>query len=43
MVVDGDPSTHIADVEKVKYVFKEGVAYDPAKLIESVRGAVGIH
>ncbi len=43
VVVDGDPSTHIADVEKVKYVFKEGIAYDPAKLIESVRGAVGIH
>ncbi|HTU47083.1 MAG TPA: amidohydrolase family protein [Bryobacteraceae bacterium] len=43
VVVEGDPSTHIADVEKVKYVFKQGVAYDPAKLIESVRGAVGIH
>ncbi len=43
VVVQGDPSTHIADVEKVKYVFKEGVAFDPAKLIDSVRGAVGIH
>jgi len=43
VIVEGDPSTHIADVEKVKYVFKQGVAYDPAKLIESVRGAVGIH
>jgi imidazolonepropionase-like amidohydrolase len=43
VVVDGDPSTHIADVEKVKYVFKQGVAYDPAKLLDSVRGAVGIH
>lgn len=43
VVVEGDPSTHIADVEKVKYVFKEGVAFDPAKLIDSVRGAVGIH
>ncbi len=43
VVVQGDPSTRIADVEKVKYVFKQGVAYDPAKLIESVRGAVGIH
>lgn len=43
VVVEGDPSTHIADVEKVKYVFRQGVAYDPAKLLESVRGAVGIH
>lgn len=43
VVVEGDPSTHIAAVEKVKYVFKQGVAYHPAKLIESVRGAVGIH
>jgi imidazolonepropionase-like amidohydrolase len=43
VVVEGDPSTHIADVEKVKYVFKQGVAYDPVKLLESVRGAVGLH
>lgn len=43
VVVEGDPSTHIADVEKVKYVFKQGVAYDPAQLLDSVRGAVGIH
>ncbi len=43
VVVEGDPSTHIADVEKVKYVFKQGVAFDPGKLIDSVRGAVGIH
>ena len=25
-----------------KTVFKDGVGYDPAKLIESVKGAVGI-
>jgi imidazolonepropionase-like amidohydrolase len=43
VVVEGDPSSHIADVEKVKYVFKQGVAYDPTKLLDSVRGAVGIH
>lgn len=43
VVIEGDPSTHIADVEKVKYVFKQGVAYDPAKLLESVSGAVGLH
>ncbi len=43
VVVQGNPATQIADCEKVKYVFKEGVAYDPAKLIDSVRGALGIH
>jgi imidazolonepropionase-like amidohydrolase len=42
VIVEGDPSTRIADVEKVKYVFKQGAAYDPAKLLDSVRGAVGI-
>jgi hypothetical protein len=43
VVVSGDPAARIADVEKVKYVFKDGVAYDPAKLVESVNGAIGIH
>lgn len=43
VVVAGDPAARIADVEKVKYVFKDGVAYDPAKLVESVNGAIGIH
>jgi len=43
VVVKGDPSTRIADVENVKYVFKKGVAFDPAKLIDSVHGSVGIH
>lgn len=43
VVVDGDPSKQITDVEKVNLVFKEGVAFDPDRLIRSVRGAVGIH
>jgi hypothetical protein len=29
-------------VRKVEIVFKQGVGYDPAKLIESVRGRVGL-
>jgi imidazolonepropionase-like amidohydrolase len=41
VVVRGDPSADIADVEKVEIVFKDGVGYDPAKLVESVRGSVG--
>lgn len=43
LVVKGDPAARIHDVENVEYVFKDGVAYDPAKLIASVRGAVGVH
>jgi imidazolonepropionase-like amidohydrolase len=42
-VIDGDPSAKIADIEKTELVFKDGVGYDAAKLIESVRGSVGLH
>jgi imidazolonepropionase-like amidohydrolase len=42
-VIDGNPAAQIADIEKVTLVFKDGVGYDSAKLIESVRGQVGIH
>jgi imidazolonepropionase-like amidohydrolase len=43
IVVRGDPSANIADVENVELVFKDGVGYDPAKLIASVRGKVGLN
>jgi imidazolonepropionase-like amidohydrolase len=42
VVVEGDPSANIKDIEKVATVFKDGVGYDSAKLIESVRGLVGL-
>jgi amidohydrolase family protein len=42
VVIDGDPSTRIEDIRKVELVFKQGVGYDPAKLIDSVRGKVGL-
>jgi enamidase len=42
VILDGDPSTTIADVRKVQTVFKQGVGYDPAKLIASVAGNVGL-
>jgi enamidase len=42
VVVAGDPSTTIADIRRVETVFKNGVGYDPEKLIRSVRGQVGI-
>jgi imidazolonepropionase-like amidohydrolase len=42
VVIKGDPSKKIEDIENVETVFKDGVGYDSAKLIESVRGLVGI-
>jgi imidazolonepropionase-like amidohydrolase len=42
VVIAGDPATRIADVRNVQIVFKQGIGYDPAKLIESVRGKVGL-
>ena len=42
VVVQGDPSKTIADIEKVEIVFKQGVGYDSKKLFESVRGVVGM-
>jgi imidazolonepropionase-like amidohydrolase len=42
-VIHGDPGKDIADIEKVEIVFKDGVGYDSANLIESVRGQVGLH
>lgn len=42
VVIDGDPSANINDIEKTEIVFKDGVGYDSAKLIESVRGSVGL-
>lgn len=41
VVIKGDPSKKIEDIEDVETVFKDGIGYDSAKLIESVRGVVG--
>jgi imidazolonepropionase-like amidohydrolase len=41
VVIKGDPSQKIEDIENVEIVFKDGIGYDSAKLIESVRGVVG--
>jgi imidazolonepropionase-like amidohydrolase len=43
VVIHGDLAKNIADIENVEIVFKDGVGYDSAKLIESVRGTVGLH
>jgi imidazolonepropionase-like amidohydrolase len=41
VVIKGDPSKKIDDIENVETVFKDGIGYDSGKLIESVRGVVG--
>ena len=42
VVIAGDPSKSIADIRNVETVFKAGVGFDPAKLVESVKGRVGL-
>jgi imidazolonepropionase-like amidohydrolase len=41
-LIKGDPSRAIDEIENVETVFKAGVGYDSRKLIDSVRGQVGI-
>jgi imidazolonepropionase-like amidohydrolase len=41
VVIKGDPSKQISDIENVEIVFKDGVGYDSRKLLESVRGRYG--
>jgi hypothetical protein len=41
MIVRGNPAAKIGEIRNVTVVFKEGVGYDSAKLIESVRGLIG--
>jgi imidazolonepropionase-like amidohydrolase len=41
VIVKGDPSTHISDIENTVIVFKDGVGYDSQKLLESTRGRYG--
>ena len=42
VIIKGDPSKDIKDIENVEIVFKDGVGYDSAKLLESVKGLVGL-
>jgi imidazolonepropionase-like amidohydrolase len=42
VVIDGDPIANPAEIRNVSMVFKDGVGYDSAMLIESVQGIVGV-
>ena len=41
VIVRGDPSRRISDIENVELVFKDGQGYDAPKLLESVKGRYG--
>ena len=43
VVIEGDPASRVAEIENVRIVFRSGVGFDSAKLLESVRGTVGVH
>jgi imidazolonepropionase-like amidohydrolase len=43
VLIDGDPSLRVKDINKVEIVFKQGVGYDPNKLIDAVRGKSGLY
>ncbi len=41
VVIKGDPSKQISDIENVEIVFKDGIGYDSQKLLDSARGRYG--
>jgi len=43
LVVNGAPDRRIEDIRNVDYVFKDGIAYDPAKLRAAAKGMLGQH
>jgi imidazolonepropionase-like amidohydrolase len=43
VVINGDPSKTITDIEKMSVVFRDGVGYDTQKLIKSVNQTVGLY
>ena len=43
VVLNGNPASDISEMRNVEMVFKQGVGYDPARLIESVKGKVGLY
>jgi imidazolonepropionase-like amidohydrolase len=42
VIIHGDPESNISDIQKIETVFKDGIGYDPIKLLKSVRGKVGL-
>jgi imidazolonepropionase-like amidohydrolase len=43
VVIGGNPAARIGDIRKIMLVFQDGAGYDPAKLLDSIKGATGPH
>lgn len=43
VVVRGDPTKDIRDIENTETTFKDGLGHDPAKLLQQVKSNVGFH
>jgi hypothetical protein len=41
VVLQGNPSQRMGDVRNVELVFKDGVAYDPERLVAAAAGTLG--
>jgi imidazolonepropionase-like amidohydrolase len=41
VLIKGNPAANIRDIGQIEMVFKDGVGYDPGKLLESVRSQYG--
>ena len=42
VLLKGNPAANIKDIENVVLVFKDGVGYDPARLVKAANGTVGL-
>jgi len=42
VLVRGNPAADIKAIEDVVLVFKDGVGYDPARLVKAANGTVGL-
>ncbi|MGH8158575.1 MAG: amidohydrolase family protein [Rhodanobacter sp.] len=42
VLLKGNPAANIKDIENVALVFKDGVGYDPDKLVKAANGTVGL-
>jgi enamidase len=43
VVIDGNPAANISDVRKVQTVFRQGIGYDPARIISALKGKSGLY
>jgi imidazolonepropionase-like amidohydrolase len=43
VLVEGDLTADPAAIKNVTIVFKDGVGYDSPRLLESIKGRVGLH